>query len=182
MLLSVFSPLQTVLVNPSNVSPSNSSNSSSSYFTDQAVLDNVPTSLLYMAAIYAVVFIFCLLVTKEAPKEMENTAEASKQSLTERLASAWSYVYREAARTGDFYLLWLARFLYLTVGAGVLAHWKTFAFTQSSNDQVKCILDTEVNSPLLSLFADCSHCWKCQVSFDVAENISFKLKIFAAAW
>ena len=159
LLLSVFSPLQTVLVNPSNVSPSNSSNSSSSYFTDQAVLDNVPTSLLYMAAIYAVVFFLCLLVTKEAPKEapkeMENTAEASKQSLTERLVSAWSYVYREAARTGDFYLLWLARFLYLTVGAGVLAHWKTFAFTQSSNDQVKCILDfgyfPELHSPLFYL-------------------------------
>ena len=155
MLLSVFSPLQTVLVNPSNVSPSNSSNSSSSYFTDQAVLDNVPTTLLYMAAIYAVVFVLALLVTKEAPKEEENTAEASKQSLVERLASAWSYVYREAARTGDFYLLWLARFLYLTVGAGGLAHWKTFAFTQSSNDQVKCILNldhfAELNSPL-SLF------------------------------
>merc|ERR1712079_208634 len=131
----VFSPLQTVLVNPSNVSPSNSSNSSSSYFTDQAVLDNVPTTLIYMAAIYAVVFVLALLVTKEE----ENTAEASKQSLVERLASAWSYVYREAARTGDFYLLWLARFLYLTVGAGVLAHWKTFAFTQSSNDQIVAI-------------------------------------------
>ena len=27
------------------------------------------------------------------------------------------------------------RFLHLTVGAGVLAHWKTFSFTQSDNDQ-----------------------------------------------
>ena len=105
----------------------------------------------YMAAIYAVVFILALLVTKEAPKEMDNAAAASKQSLVERLASAWSYVYREAARTGDFYLLWLARFLYLTVGAGVLAHWKTFAFTQSSNDQVNFFLYLEHFSEL-SLF------------------------------
>ena len=134
LLLSVFSPLQTVLVNPSNVSPSNSSNSSSSYFTDQAVLDNVPTSLLYMAAIYAVVFIFCLLVTKEAPKE-----EAKEAGLAGRLQSAWGYMYREGARSLDLYLLGLARFLYLLIDAGVLAHWKTFAFTQSSNDQIIAI-------------------------------------------
>ena len=142
MLLSVFSPLQTVLVNPSNVSPSNSSNSSSSYFTDQAVLDNVPTSLLYMAAIYAVVFFLCLLVTKEAPKEApkeEAKEEAKEAGLAGRLQSAWGYMYREGARSLDLYLLGLARFLYLLIDAGVLAHWKTFAFTQSSNDQIIAI-------------------------------------------
>ena len=138
MVLSVFSPLQTVLVNPSNVSPSNSSNSSSSYFTDQAVLDNVPTSLLYMAAIYAVVFILALLVTKEAPKE-EAKEEAKEAGLAGRLQSAWGYMYREGARSLDLYLLGLARFLYLLIDAGVLAHWKTFAFTQSSNDQIIAI-------------------------------------------
>ena len=30
----------------------------------------------------------------------------------------------------------LSRFLYVTVVGGVLSHWKTFAFTQSSNDQM----------------------------------------------
>ena len=48
-------------------------------------------------------------------------------------------MYREGARSLDLYLLGLARFLYLLIDAGVLAHWKTFTFTQSSNDQIIAI-------------------------------------------
>ena len=58
-------------------------------------------------------------------------------SLQERLQSAWHYMCRNAGKSQNFYLLWLERFLHLTIGAGVLAHWKTFSFTQSDNDQVK---------------------------------------------
>ena len=58
----VFSPLQSLPVNPANLPPSSSNltntteeMSSSSYFTDPELLTNVPLLLLYMAALYAVI-------------------------------------------------------------------------------------------------------------------------------
>ena len=133
----MFSPLQSVLVNPDNLAPgSQSSNSSvSSYFTDPAVLDNVPPTLLYMAAIYAVISTIGVSLTV-GPTEEE---KGGQPSLKQRLIDAENYFFSDAARNTDFYLLWLARFLYLTVGAGVLAHWKTFSFTQSDDDQIVSI-------------------------------------------
>ena len=134
----MFSPLQSVLVNPDNLAPgTQSSNSSvSSYFTDPAVLDNVPPTLLYMAAIYAVLSTIGMTLTVGPPEEEQ---KGGQPSLKQRLVAAENYFFSDAARNTDFYLLWLARFLYLTVGAGVLAHWKTFSFTQSDDDQIVSI-------------------------------------------
>ena len=134
---SVFSPVQSVLVNPENLSPgSQGSNSSvSAYFTDPAVLDNLPPALLIMAAIYAAISAIGVTVTVGPPEE-EKGGETVPPSLGQRLRAAERYFFHDAARNIDFYLLWLARFLYLTVGAGVLAHWKTFSFTQSDDDQI----------------------------------------------
>ena len=137
----MFSPLQSFLVNPDNLSPgSHISNSSvSSYFTDPAVLDNVPPTLLYMAAIYAVISIIGVSVVVGPPEEENKGRKSEQSSLKQRLIAAQNYFFSEAARNTDFYLLWLARFLYLIVGAGVLAHWKTFSFTQSDDDQLVSI-------------------------------------------
>ena len=135
MLCLVFSPLQSFLVNTDNLSPgSQSSNSSvSSYFTDPAVLDNVPPTLLYMAAIYAVISIIGVSVVVGPPEEKNKGRRSEQSSLKQRLIAAENYFLSEAARNTDFYLLWL------TVGAGVLAHWKTFSFTQSDDDQIVSI-------------------------------------------
>ena len=141
----MFSPLQSVLVNPNNLSPGSQSLNStvSSYFTDPAVLDNVPPTLLYMAAIYAVISVIGVSVTVGPPEEENKGGKSEQPSLKQRLMAAENYFFTDAARNTDFYLLWLARFLYLTVGAGVLAHWKTFSFTQSDDDQVvSCLLYT----------------------------------------
>ena len=81
----MFSPIQSLLINPDNVSPvSDSSNSSSasSYFTDPAVLARVPASMLYLAAIYAAVLSIGLLLTSEPPQEVEEEEESSKQVST----------------------------------------------------------------------------------------------------
>ena len=126
------------MVNPNNISPelSTTTNSSvSSYFTDQSVLDNVPSMMLYLSAIYAFFFIIGLFLVVGAPQEKPQ----QQQRLSEKLKSAALYIYQDAARRLDFHLLWLTRFLYLVVGAGVLAHWKTFSFTQSDNDQIVSI-------------------------------------------
>ena len=128
------------LVNPSNAAPNflnstNSNSSKSSYFTDKSVLDNVPYLLLYMSAIYAVIFIIACFITVGAPKK-----DNKQQKLSERLTSAWLYFYTDASRSLDFYLLCLARLAFMTIGAAVLAHWKTFAFTQSGDDQMVSVV------------------------------------------
>ena len=137
MIFLVFSPLTTALVNPTNIHPeaNNATNSSASYFTDKSVLDNIPVTMLYLSAIYAVIFLFGLLVIVEAPyaKKME---EKEKPKLMMRLKSAWTYMYKVACKDYNFYLLWMGRYLYLTIGAGVMSHWKTYSFTQSRNYQI----------------------------------------------
>ena len=139
-VLSVFSPLTTALVNPANIHPeaNNVTNSSASYFTDISVLDNIPVTMLYLSATYAVIFAFGLMVIVEAPHGLKN-GETEKPKLMMRLKSAWKYMYKVACRDYNFYLLWIGRYLYLTIDAGVLSHWKTYSFTQSSNDQIIAI-------------------------------------------
>lgn len=138
----VFSPIQTVLVNPNNIKQEmvklKDSNSTASYFLNQEVLDNIPNTMLYMSAIYGSLFLIGLMITTEAPMDTSRKSE-EKKMLTERLQSAWFFMYKDAFRSLDFFLLWLARFLYLIVGSGILSHWKTFAFTQSSNDKIVAV-------------------------------------------
>ena len=139
--------MQTVLVNPLNLKQEivnstelptvNGTILTTTYFLDQDVLDNIPKTMLYMSAIYGALLVIGLLITTEAPKD--DRSQSTEKKLGERLKSAWLFIYKDASRSLDFHLLWLARFLYLTVGAGMLAHWKTFAFTQSSNDQIVAI-------------------------------------------
>ena len=140
LYISVFSPLTTTIVNPANIHPeaNNVTNSSASYFTDISVLNNVPVTMLYLSAIYGVIFVLGLMVIVEAPSGMKDE-ETEKPKLMMRLKSAWMYMYKVACRDYNFYLLWMGRYLYLTIDAGVLSHWKTYSFTQSSNDQIMAI-------------------------------------------
>ena len=124
------------IVNTTESSTLNYTISTATYFLNQDVLDNIPNTMLYMSAIYGGLFVIGLIITTEAPKD---DRKQNSGTISERLQSAWLFMYKDASRSLDFHLLWLARFLYLTVGAGVLAHWKTFAFTQSSNDKIVAI-------------------------------------------
>ena len=143
----VFSPLQSILVNSDNIAPvpvqsseNSSLASSSSYFMDETVLNNVPKSLLYLSAIFGSIFMVGIYLVVEDPKTSAKKDD-EQQKLLQRLKSAWIYIYKDVSRKLDFYLLWLTRFLYLFVCAGILAHWKTFSFTQSDNDQVELIMN-----------------------------------------
>ena len=51
----VFAPLQTMMINPSNITlgKEGNANSSSSYFESEEVLENLPNAFLYLGAIYA---------------------------------------------------------------------------------------------------------------------------------
>ena len=64
----VFSPLETFLINPENSKPENQT----SYFSDPDVLDNIPTTFLYMAVIYALLFFIGFILCTEAPKNADD--------------------------------------------------------------------------------------------------------------
>jgi len=131
----LFAPLQMLMINPSNIPPipEGNTNSSSSYFESEEVLNNVPVALIYLGCIYAVLFVVGILLTVEKPRD---TKEDADLKLSERLREAFAYLFHQTFTRLDFYLLWLTRFLFLVVGAGILTHWKTFSFTQSSDDKL----------------------------------------------
>ena len=96
----------------------------------------MPNVLLYMSGIYAIIFIFACFITVGAPPDKDQ----KQQKLSERLESAWLYFYKDASRSLDFYLLCLARLAFMTINAAMFAHWKTFAFTQSEDDQMVSVV------------------------------------------
>ena len=131
----VFAPIQSVLVNPSNIAPEGSnrsqSSSSSSYFTDRSVLANTPPALLYLAAIYLGLLSIGIIITREKPSE----AQKENPRLKQRVQAALGFLVSEVLRNQDFWLLWASRYFLLICGAGIISHWKTFSFTQNKNDQ-----------------------------------------------
>jgi len=143
----VFAPLQTLMINPSNIAPvpESNTNSSSSYFESEEVLDNVPTTFLYLGAIYAALFSVGILLTVEKPRDSQDT---DSQGVGERLREAFAYLFNSTFTRLDFYLLFLTRLLFLAVGSGILAHWKTFSFTQSTNDNLVSIAGGNVKKYL----------------------------------
>ena len=131
----VFTPIESSIVNPSNVPPvsSNTTNTTDVYFTDPQVLENVPLLMLWLAAINTVILGIgvVLMVEKE-----EEEKEGGEMSLKERLGESLSYLYQEACTSKNFHVLWLTRFLHLIVGSAILANWKTFSLTLSDDDKV----------------------------------------------
>ena len=135
----VFAPLQTHLINPNNIPPvlnNDTNGSSGTYFTSPEVLSNLPSSLLYLTAIYSGMLVLgCIVcVEKEAPSTRNR-----KQDL-ERLKNSLKYLVRTGLKSRDFYALWITRYAMLSVSAGVLVHWKTFSFEVSSDDKLISII------------------------------------------
>ena len=85
-----------------------------------------------MSLIYTVVFIIGVGLTAEKPEEKK----ADDVKLKQRLVNALMYFKEETLTRRDFYLLWVARFFYLTIAASTLSHWKTFSYTKSGDDKV----------------------------------------------
>ena len=109
----VFSPLQTVLVNPDNVPPvvvslnNINSTQTSSYFTDENVLGNVPWLMLYLAGMYAVLLNIGFILTVGAPKsESEKNMETR---VSTRLKNIVEYFWTDISGSHNFYLLWMTR-------------------------------------------------------------------------
>ena len=157
----VFSPLQSLLVNPANLAPGNTSLDTryqgvprrvpatslgtsyltwyyKRYFTEPAVLDNVPPTFLYMSAIYAAIFAVGICLAVEKPRgDTADTAEAERESLREKLRRAFTYFKEETLTRRDFYLLWISRFFYLICAASALSHWKAYSYTRNADDKVE---------------------------------------------
>eukprot|EP00092_Neocalanus_flemingeri_P020675 GFUD01022405.1.p1 GENE.GFUD01022405.1~~GFUD01022405.1.p1 ORF type:complete len:473 (-),score=85.93 GFUD01022405.1:37-1455(-) len=131
----LFTPIQTLIINPDNVVPVLQGNSSSaSYFEDEKVLSNVPVALLYVAGVYALLFISGIVLMKE--KTEEESEKIEKGEIFERLRSSFSFLIHHTFTRRDFYLLFLTRFLFITINCSFFAHWKSLCFTLSDDDRL----------------------------------------------
>ena len=62
----VFVPIQTLLINPSNIEAVTAGpNSSSTYFESAKVLENIPSAFLYMGCLYAFLLFIGIILTVE---------------------------------------------------------------------------------------------------------------------
>ena len=130
----VFSPLQSYLVNPSNIEPSRHNGSEKvAFFEESEVLDAVPYCLLYLSAVYAIVFTVGIILCQE---NTEDKKEKVDTDLKKRLRESIDYLRTETLTNKDFYLLWFSRLFYLIVASNTLSHWKTFSFTKNTDDKV----------------------------------------------
>ena len=102
----VFSPMQTALVNPFNVPPEISNSTSTSYFTDEEVLGNVPLLMLYLAGGYALLLIIGFILSVENPESESNNIETK---ISIKLKNVVKYFWTDLSGNSNFYLLWLTR-------------------------------------------------------------------------
>ena len=137
----IFSPIESYLINPRNIEPvrSNSSTTNGAFFEDEEVLENIPYCLLYLSGLYASLLTIGIILCQE--KHSEDNIETSKSeetSLKFRLEETFKYLKQETLKNKDFHLLWFSRLFYLIVASNILSHWKNFIFTINKDDQVKC--------------------------------------------
>jgi len=134
---SVFSGLQSVLINPSNLAPKQEEQcqgetSCPAYFDQAELLHSLPFSMVMLSVIYTGLLIPGLLLAVERPKE---TASVTA-SLAERLREAGNYMTSSVLTSPSFYLLFLIRLLLMVVMAAFLAHWKTLLYTRETDDRL----------------------------------------------
>lgn len=135
----VFTPLQTLLINPDNISPvieRGENGSAGAYFESQKVLDRLPNAMLYLAAINATLLLIGFLLCVEKGPTVQRDR---KQDLLQ-FRHSLKYLCKTGLRTREFYILWFTRYSMLTVCSGVLAHWKTFSLELSSDDRLMSIV------------------------------------------
>jgi len=126
----VMTPIQTFLVNPSNIPV----NSTSTYFESKDVLDNLPYAFLYMGALYTCLLLIGVLLTVEKPAEKQS--DDTRSSFQTQLRDGFLYLAHHALHRPEFYLLFFTRVFSMSVTGCVLAHWKTFLLTKSQDDQL----------------------------------------------
>jgi len=156
----VFIPLQTFLINPSNVPATSDdplqysgrptiSNSSVApnlsnttdmshvkYFTDPNVLERIPWAVLYLAAIHAVVIIASLVLVTRSPPLDDNAQQEQKKEGSSRIKEAFKYLTETAFTRADYYLLFLTQGCLLVVNAGLYGQWKTLSLSVQADDQL----------------------------------------------
>ncbi|EUB62395.1 oxalate:formate antiporter [Echinococcus granulosus] len=122
----VLTPIQTVLINPTNIKPNNVSH----LFEDEALLFRVPPSILTLGAILGSLQLIGWICVK-VPSE--NLVSAEDEVLNE-VGEIENYPPLKVLRTADFYVLWLTMLcgifpvimimsLYKTLLAVVYALW-----------------------------------------------------------
>jgi len=133
----VFTPLQTFIINPDNVLPvlntNNGTNSTEKYFEDPEVLERVPVYLLYISTVYGILSLIGIILCVEKPKESDSSK--IKEKKVDVIKNSFKFLWREGFTNRDFYLLWLTRYMLLVVCGGILSHWKSFGLQLNPDDR-----------------------------------------------
>jgi len=157
----VFTPLQTFLINPNNKSPTTNKvaafdghplisnitvrnvTEGVAYFTDDELLEYVPLSCLYLAAIYAAIILvaFTLIV---GPPQQGTSDKTDGVRGSSRIKEALKYLVKNVFTNGNYSYLFIVHFLLFVVCAALFGQWKSLSLTVQDDDQLVALIGSIV--------------------------------------
>jgi len=134
----LFTPIQTFLINPDNfpalVANNSEHNTTNIIFSYPQMESRFSQTLLYMSGIYAsllaIGFFLCV--------EKKSTSNSSKGFA--QIRECLVYLYKHGLTHYSFHLLFTTRMLSMVIIGGIIAHWKTFSLEISSDDQLLSVV------------------------------------------
>nr|CDS18548.1 oxalate:formate antiporter [Echinococcus granulosus] len=123
----VLTPIQTVLINPTNIKPNNVSH----LFEDEALLFRVPPSILTLGAILGSLQLIGWICVK-VPSE--NLVSAEDEVLNE-VGEIENYPPLKVLRTADFYVLWLTMLCGIFPVIMIMSLYKIIGQKEIKNDR-----------------------------------------------
>eukprot|EP00094_Tigriopus_californicus_P006929 TCALIF_06671-PA protein Name:"Protein of unknown function" AED:0.04 eAED:0.04 QI:0/0.66/0.75/0.75/1/1/4/64/478 len=142
------SPIQILIVNPDNVSPIKDDSSEDMFFRDPEVLARVPTLLITLSIVYAVVlFIACLFMfepaseSDEAIESSANKDQVDQRQSRETIGVKWNriketliYFKSNILPCKAYYFILFTRFAVVICTISLTTYYKAFALTFIQSD------------------------------------------------
>nr|CAH8871726.1 unnamed protein product [Trichobilharzia regenti] len=155
----VFAPIQTALINPSNIKVNNVTR----HFTDRELLDHLPRALLILGGILSGIQIIGFILLRPRPSSKQSSVNQKAQISNEVNVSP-----KQLFRCIDFYLLWLVMFFNIIPITTITSTYKQFGQTYISDDRFLSAIVT-----VSSLF----NCGGRILWGSVADRLSFKVPL-----
>ncbi|TNN20922.1 Oxalate:formate antiporter isoform 3 [Schistosoma japonicum] len=153
----VFSPIQTALINPTNIKVDNVTR----HFTDVELLGRVPRTLLILGGILLGIQIIGFILLRPRPNAKQPNITQKIQALNDVNVAP-----KQMIRCIDFYLLWLVMFCNIIPITTITSTYKQFGQKYISDDRFLSAVVT-----ISSLF----NCGGRIMWGSVADRFSFKL-------
>ncbi|CAH8640800.1 unnamed protein product [Schistosoma curassoni] len=155
----VFSPIQTALINPTNVKVDNVTR----HFTDIELLDRVPRTLLILGGILLGIQIIGFILLRPRPSSKQANITQKIQASNDVNLSP-----KQMFRCIDFYLLWLVMFCNIIPITTITSTYKQFGQKYISDDRFLSAIVT-----ISSLF----NCAGRVMWGSIADRFSFKVPL-----